>query len=119
MIALSLDELLAYTDEERGKWRAWLEAHPEALALRLQPDGASRPSARLIDHIFLVEARHLARLQRAAVPDASGLSPNDVAALFALRRRRAACAPALPAVSPGRRCQQRHASSRCSRAHSS
>ena len=65
MIALSLDELLAYTDEERGKWRAWLEAHPEALALRLQPGGRFATVGALIDHIFLVEARHLARLERA------------------------------------------------------
>ena len=39
MISLSLDELLAYTDEERGKWRTWLEAHPAAMDLRLQPEG--------------------------------------------------------------------------------
>jgi len=82
MIALSLEELLAYTDEERDKWRGWLETHPEALDIQLQPDGRFATVGALIDHIFLVEARHLARLQRAPVPDASGVSPSDLAGLF-------------------------------------
>ena len=82
MITIILDELLAYTDEERGKWREWLQAHPEALDLQLQRDGRFATVGALIDHIFLVEARHLARLQRAAVPDASTVSPSDVAGLF-------------------------------------
>ena len=78
MIALSLDELLAYTDEERGKWRDWLEAHPRSTGLfRLQPDGRFATVGALIDHIFLVEARHLARLQRASRPRLlRGSSPN-------------------------------------------
>lgn len=81
MIAVSLDELLAYTDEERGKWRRWLEAHPAAMDLRLQPDGRFSTVGALIDHIFLVETRHLARLKQEPVPDASGVS-GDVNALF-------------------------------------
>jgi uncharacterized damage-inducible protein DinB len=87
MIALSLDELFAYTDEERGKWRAWLEAHPAAMDLRLQPDGRFATVGALIDHIFLVEARHLARLQGGAVPEASGMGRGDVVALFAYAAR--------------------------------
>ena len=75
-------ELLAYTDEERDKWRNWLQAHPEALDIQLQPDGRFATVGALIDHIFLVEARHLARLQRAIVPDASGVSPSDLNGLF-------------------------------------
>lgn len=82
MITLTLDELLAYTDEERGKWREWLAAHPEALDLRLQPDGRFATVGALLDHIFLVEARHLARLERQAVPDASGMNPADLVGLF-------------------------------------
>ena len=63
MITLTLDELLAYTDEEREKWRVWFTTHPDALDLRLQPDGRFATVGTLIDHIFLVEARHLARLK--------------------------------------------------------
>lgn len=83
MISLSLDELFAYTDEERGKWRKWLEEHPPAFDLRLQPEGRFATVGALIDHIFLVEARHLARLQLQTVPEASGINPGDGDALFA------------------------------------
>ena len=81
MVTLSLDELLAYTDEEREKWRLWLLAHPQALDLRMQPDGRFATVGALVDHIFLVEARHLARLQKRDVPSASGIA-LQVAPLF-------------------------------------
>jgi uncharacterized damage-inducible protein DinB len=82
MMTLSLDELLAYTDEEREKWREWLLAHPDALYLRVQPDGRYATVGALVDHIFLVEVRHLARLQQQDVPSASGVA-MEVPALFA------------------------------------
>jgi uncharacterized damage-inducible protein DinB len=82
MLTLSLPELLAFTDEERAKWRTWLMAHPEALALEMQPDGRFATVGALVDHIFLVETRHLARLRQEDVPSASGVAA-DVAALFA------------------------------------
>lgn len=81
-VNITLDELLAYTDEERAKWRGWLDAHPDAMTLKMQPDGRFATVASLIDHIFLVEARHLARLKRATVPDSSGLAQQDTASLF-------------------------------------
>jgi len=81
MLTLSLNELLTYTDEERGKWRAWLSAHPEALAVRMQPDGRFATVGALVDHIFLVEVRHLARLQKQDVPSESRVA-TEVAPLF-------------------------------------
>jgi uncharacterized damage-inducible protein DinB len=87
MITLSLDELLAYTDEERGKWRKWFAAHPAAMDVRLQPEGRFATVGALIDHIFLVETRHLARLQKQPVPDASGVKAGDIDALFAYAAR--------------------------------
>ena len=83
MITLSLNELLAYTDEERGKWRKWFAAHPAAMDLQMQPGGRFSTVAALVDHIFLVETRHLARLQQEAVPEASGVHAGDIDALFA------------------------------------
>ena len=74
MLTLSLNELLAYTEEEREKWRVWLLAHPEALAIRMQPDGRFATVGALVDHIFLVEVRHLARLRQQDVPNASGIA---------------------------------------------
>ena len=79
---ITLTELLDYTEEERTKWRGWLDAHPEAMALRMQPDGRFATVGSLIDHIFLVEARHLARLRRTAVPESSGIAQPEVANLF-------------------------------------
>lgn len=75
MLSLSLQELLAFTDEERERWREWLNSHPNALDLRMQPEGRFATVGALIDHIFLVETRHLARLQRQAVPNESGVAP--------------------------------------------
>jgi uncharacterized damage-inducible protein DinB len=83
MLTLSLSELLAYTDEERGRWRGWLVEHPAAMALQLQPGGRFATVGALIDHIFLVETRHLARLEGRLVPEASGVAANDIDALFA------------------------------------
>ena len=82
MLTLSLNELLAYTDEERAKWHRWLRDNPTALSLPLQSGGRFATVGALIDHIFLVEARHLARLQDAAVPESSGIGTPDVEALF-------------------------------------
>ena len=81
MVTLSLNELLAYTDEEREKWRVWLLAHPHALDLRMQPDGRFATVGALVDHIFLVEVRHLARLQKQDVPSESRVA-TEVAPLF-------------------------------------
>jgi uncharacterized damage-inducible protein DinB len=87
VITLSLNELLAYTDEERGKWRKWFAAHPAAMDVRLQPDGRFATVGALVDHIFLVECRHLARLQHQPVPEASGVKSGDIDALFAYAAR--------------------------------
>jgi uncharacterized damage-inducible protein DinB len=87
VITLSLDELIAYTDEERGKWRNWFAAHPAAMDVRLQPDGRFGTVGALVDHIFLVETRHLARLQQQPVPEASGVNAGDIDALFAYAAR--------------------------------
>jgi uncharacterized damage-inducible protein DinB len=83
MLALTLEELLAFTDEERGKWRTWFAANPAAMNLRLQPEGRFGTVAALMDHIFLVEARHVARLRGEQVPSASGVNEGDADALFA------------------------------------
>ena len=82
MISVSLDELLAYSDEEREKWRVWLAKHPQALGVQLQPGGRFATVNALVDHIFLVEVRHVARLQGRPIPDASGVPSGDAERLF-------------------------------------
>jgi uncharacterized damage-inducible protein DinB len=81
-VAVSLASLLAYSDFERKKWRAWLEANPERLRLPFQPGGRFPDVASLFDHLFLVERRHLARLEGAVPPPETGIAAGDIAALF-------------------------------------
>lgn len=79
---LSYDELLRYSTEERDKWRAWLAAHPEAIDAAVQPGGRLPTVGRLIDHIFLVERRHLQRLTGQPLSSQTGLTGNNAAPLF-------------------------------------
>jgi len=79
---LYFDELLRYTQEERDKWRSWLTAHPEALEVEVQPGGRFPTVGALIDHMFLVERRHLQRLRNSAVDTTTGLSGRHAPPLF-------------------------------------
>jgi uncharacterized damage-inducible protein DinB len=79
---LTLEELTRYTNEERDKWRAWFTAHPDAMQLELQPGGRLPSVGAMIDHIFLVERRHLQRLHGAAPDDRTGLSGHNAPPLF-------------------------------------
>jgi uncharacterized damage-inducible protein DinB len=75
-------ELRRYTQEERDKWRAWFTAHPDGLEVEVQPGGRYPTAGVLIDHIFLVERRHLQRLTGAALDTETGLSGRHVPPLF-------------------------------------
>jgi uncharacterized damage-inducible protein DinB len=79
---LSLVELLRYTQEERDKWRAWFVAQTEAMEVEMQPGGRYPTVGSLIDHIFLVERRHLQRLNGAALDTKTGLSGRHAPPLF-------------------------------------
>lgn len=80
---LAYEELLAYTNEERDKWRAWLETHPAAMEAPVQPEGARLPTVgKLIDHIFLVEQRHLQRLREEPLAASTGLTATNAPPLF-------------------------------------
>jgi uncharacterized damage-inducible protein DinB len=79
---LEFDELVRYTQEERDKWRTWFAARPDALEVEVQPGGRFPTVGSLIDHIFLVERRHLQRLRGAAVDASTGLSGRHAPPLF-------------------------------------
>src|SRR5687767_3034609 len=81
-LAVTLDELLDYSDHEREKWRGWVAADVSRLQIPFQPGGRFATAGTLLDHLFLVERRHLARLQGATPPDATGLAPGDWKGLF-------------------------------------
>jgi uncharacterized damage-inducible protein DinB len=79
---LAFEELRRYTHEEREKWRTWFVAHPEALEVEVQAGGRFPTVGSLIDHIFLVERRHLQRLHGAALDTHTGLSGRHAPPLF-------------------------------------
>ena len=81
-LQLSIDELLLYSSEEREKWRHWFAVHPAALDAPVQPGARFPTVGKLIDHIFLVERRHLQRLASQPPSDATGLTGNNAAPLF-------------------------------------
>lgn len=81
-ISIGLDALLDYSDHEREKWRQWLAGDPARGSLPLQQTGRFPSIFALLDHVFLVERRHLARLEGAVPPDSTGVKAGDLSGLF-------------------------------------
>jgi uncharacterized damage-inducible protein DinB len=81
-LEISHSELVRYTNDEREKWRRWLHSHPEAMEAALHPAGRFPTVGKLIDHVFLVERRHLQRLTGDPVSESSGLTGNNASPLF-------------------------------------
>ena len=82
MVMLDYMELLRYTEEERGKWRRFFVEHDQALDGPLTPGGRFATVGKLVDHIFLVEQRHLQRLRGETVAEQTGLTGSNAAPLF-------------------------------------
>ena len=81
-LSITFDELLRYTNAEREKWRAWFQNHSTAVEAPVQPGGRLPTVGKLIDHIFLVERRHLQRLTGEPLADKTGLTGNNAPPLF-------------------------------------
>ena len=79
---ITFDELVRYTNGEREKWRRWLAEYPAALDATVQAGGRLPTVGKLIDHIFLVERRHLQRLTSQPLSDSTGLTGNNAPPLF-------------------------------------
>ena len=82
MLALGFDELVRYTDDERARWRRFFVEHPQALEAVVQPSSRFATVGQLIDHVFLVERRHLQRLRGEPVVEKTGLTGNNAPPLF-------------------------------------
>lgn len=82
MLTLTYDELLRYSDEERDKWRRFFVQHPQAVELPVQDGGRFASVGQLIDHIFIVERRHLQRLRGETPVNETGLTGLNAAPLF-------------------------------------
>jgi uncharacterized damage-inducible protein DinB len=76
-VALELAALMAYSDQERRKWKTWIEADPSRLSIPFQRGGRFPTVGNLLDHMFLVERRHLTRMQGGSLPDKTGVAPGD------------------------------------------
>lgn len=82
MLTLDFDELHRYTLEERDKWRHFFDLHPDAMEAPIQTGGRFPTVGKLVDHIFLVEQRHLQRLRGEALAEQTGLTGNNAPPLF-------------------------------------
>lgn len=81
-VTFRLEELLSYSDHERSKWRQWIAADSGRLEIPFQPGGRFPTVGSVLDHVFLVERRHLSRLQGAEPPELTGVAAGDWDALF-------------------------------------
>jgi uncharacterized damage-inducible protein DinB len=81
-ITAGLPELLSYSDHERAKWCAWVEADPSRLALPFQAGARFPTIGHVLDHVFLVERRHLSRMEGATPPESTGVADGDAKSLF-------------------------------------
>ena len=81
-VTVGLEPLLGYSDSERRKWREWIAADPTRLSIVLQPGGRFPTAGDLLDHIFLVERRHLSRLEGGTLPESTGVPAGDWQRLF-------------------------------------
>lgn len=82
MLAIEFAELLRYTEEERAKWRRFFVEGDQALEIPLQPAGRFATVGKLVDHIFLVEQRHLQRLRGEKLAEHTGLTGSNAPPLF-------------------------------------
>ena len=82
MLSLGYDELLRYTIEERERWRRFFGQAPDAIELPVQANARFGTVGQLIDHIFLVERRHLQRLRGEQLVDRTGLTGHNAPPLF-------------------------------------
>jgi uncharacterized damage-inducible protein DinB len=81
-VALDLLRFIGYSDHERAKWKAWIAADPRRLTVPFQAGGRFETVGSIFDHIFLVERRHLSRLEGATPPETTGIEPGDWQALL-------------------------------------
>jgi uncharacterized damage-inducible protein DinB len=82
-VALELAALMAYSDQERSKWRTWIEADPSRLSIPFQRGGRFPTVGNLLDHVFLIERRHLTCMQGGELPEKTGVPSGDWHGLLA------------------------------------
>jgi uncharacterized damage-inducible protein DinB len=83
-LGLTFAELLAYNEGERARWDAWFRVQdPAVFGTGVQTSGAFRTVWDLLDHIFVVEQRHVQRLRAEyPLPDTTSVVRADWGALM-------------------------------------
>src|SRR5262249_10558770 len=89
-VSLSLENLVEYTDWERGSWLAFFGKHgSQVLEISAGPNGDGRfhTIGDLVKHIFSAEKRYVERLLSQPLTDASTIPSADIDALFAFAQK--------------------------------
>ena len=84
-VQISVEDLIEYTDWERGKWHQLLRARgDEALKISVgaNGDGRFQSIGDLVLHIFSAETRYIDRLTERDLTDTSGMARDSVEPLF-------------------------------------
>jgi uncharacterized damage-inducible protein DinB len=84
MRGLSFDDLIDYTDWQRGKWRAWFREKPKVLTLSTgdHGDGRFATVGEVVKHIFGAELRYVQRLEGETLSDLAEVRADQVEELF-------------------------------------
>lgn len=80
---ITFKELFADSEATTAKWKAWFQAHPQALELLCDVAG-SKTVAELVHHIFVVQLRHSQRLLGEPIHGYENDPVTEPQALFAL-----------------------------------
>jgi uncharacterized damage-inducible protein DinB len=89
-VGLSLNDLIEYTDWERGKWFDWLrERGDQVLKISAGPhgDGRFESVGELVRHIFSAEKRYVERLSGRSLTDTASVPNDNIEALFQFGRQ--------------------------------
>lgn len=87
---LSLNELIEYTDWERGKWEEWLRQRGDSAlttSVGEHGDGRFQNIGDVVRHIFSAEKGYIDRLSNRPLTGAGSVPNNSVEALFAFGRQ--------------------------------
>jgi uncharacterized damage-inducible protein DinB len=85
MPTLEFNDLIEYTDWERGKWHDWFRQHgDQVLKISIGPngDGRFKTAGDVVRHIFSAEKRYVERLLDRPLTDTASIPNDNVEALF-------------------------------------